>query len=224
MKRFFLSLGLLLFFAMGAACPTAALTETDSGILYRLEDGAVTIEGWAAVGTVMTVPETIEGFPVRAVAAQACRGESALTEVVLPASLVEIGAYAFAECPNLARVTLAGGETVGFAAFRDCRALLAVELPDTLRMLEDEAFRGCTMLAKMRIPAAVTQIGYDVFNGCERLILNVEENKLAADYAERYAIPTRFTETWTFTLLMIGATVIVLSLGFLLICKIRARR
>ena len=195
----------------------AAVAETDSGIFYSIRDNVVTVEGFNQVGTVLEVPAQIEGLPVRYVAPYACRGNTAITEVRLPDSLLSIGEFAFADCPNLLKVTLQGGESIGFSAFRNCRVLATLSLPDTLTVIDDEAFYGCTRLSFARIPASVSIIGVDAFAGCDRLRLDVSDNALAATYAKQYRIPTRFTETPTFTAILILAASLALSVGYLLV-------
>lgn len=205
-----LSLSLLYSLVLPAQ---AMVSETDSGIFYSVSNGVVTIEGFNAAGSVMDIPAEIEGMPVRYVADQACRGNTILTEVRLPDTLISVGEFAFAACPNLTKVTFTGGETIEFSAFRDCGALLSLSLPDTIKVIDDEAFYGCTMLGKIKIPASLTTIGVDAFMGCDRIQWDVGENSYAKIYAEQYHIPTGFTSTFTFTLILLALTTALLGGG-----------
>ena len=196
---------------------SALPSETDSGILYSIENGEVTIEGWGFADSIMKIPETIEGYPVKYVANQACRGNDGIAELYLPSSIVSIGEYAFAECDNLTKVVFKGGESIGLSAFRDCKALLNVTLPKTLTLIDDSAFEGCTMLGKIKIPKSVTTIGFDAFIGCDRVRFDVSENPYAKQYAKQYSIPTSFFDTWEFTvLLMVLICAAVLGMYFVL--------
>ncbi len=196
----------------GAAVPE--VSETDDGIFYSISDGEVTVEGFNAVGTVMNIPETIEGMPVRHIAPFACRGNAALTEVKIPSSVLTVGEYAFAEAKNLVTVRFdSGTEVIEASAFRDCTVLASLTLPDTLKTLGDFAFSGCLMLGKTKIPASLTEIGVDVFTGCERLILLVKDNPTAASYAKQYGIATSFTDTWLFTVLCLCFATALLGAG-----------
>lgn len=200
-------------------------SETDDGIFYSVKDGEVTVEGFNAVGHVMHVPEQIEGMTVKYIAPQACRADTVITEVILPKTIVSIGEYAFAECPNLVKVTLSGTETIGFGAFRLSPSLATVILPDTLKVIEDEAFYGCIMLGSVTAPASLEAIGTDVFLGCDRLILDVSESPLAKAYAEEHGIPTSFFESWTFTVLMLAVSTVLLLVLVLLVRRyLRKRR
>lgn len=221
MKRlrllFFPAVLLCLLFCFSLTPSAETVKETDDGIVYSVQDGEVTIEGYRGVGTVMKVPSEIEGCPVTAIASYACRGNEALTEVHLPEGLRTVGDFAFADCPNLLKVRCEGAEVIGRSAFRSCGALLSVTLPSGLLTIDDNAFADCVMLGKTKIPASVTDIGVDAFAGCSRLRLDVSENPMAKDYAKRYAIPTDFTETWEFTLLMLVLVTALLGGALLLI-------
>ena len=224
MKRLYLLFPLWILLALLLAVPAgASVLETDEGIFYSVSDGVVTVEGFNAVGTVMDIPAQINGMPVRHIADQACRGDRVLTEVRIPESVLSIGEFAFADCPNLLKVTLRGGETIGFSAFRGCGALLSLTLPETLVSIDDCAFDGCIMLGKVKIPASVTAIGVDAFMGCNRLVLNVKNNAYAKDYAEQYRIPTGFTSTFSFTLLLAALVSALMGSGAWLIGR-RLRR
>lgn len=181
----------------------AAVSETDDGIIYRVEKEEVVVEGFNYAGTVMRIPETIEGMPVRRIAPYACRGNHALTEVRIPGSVREIGEYAFAECKNLMRVGMEEGvEEIGFSAFRDSAALRNVTLPASLKRIGDSAFQGCVTLGSLTIGEALEEIGEDAFTGCGALRLKIGNNQRAEEYAARYGIPTDFRSTWGFTVLM----------------------
>jgi hypothetical protein len=190
---------LLLCFPITAG---AEILETDGGIQYTVERGEVVIQGFNAAGTVMDIPEKIDGKPVTRIAAQACRGDIVITEVRIPKSVNTIGEYAFAECHNLTKVVIKGSVFIGRSAFRDCKALLTLKLPSNLDTIDDFAFEGCTMLGKVKIPKSLTHIGTDAFMGCEKLRFELNGNKVAKAHAKKYNIPTSFTDTWEFTVIM----------------------
>lgn len=54
-------------------------------------------------------------------------------------------------------------------AFRACRNLTAVELPDSLTAIGQRAFYNCSNLKKLEIPAGVTSLGGSAFAGCTAL-------------------------------------------------------
>lgn len=190
---------------------SAQVYETDSGIQYSVKDGEVTVEGFNYAGSIMNVPEKIDGMPVLYIAPQACRKNTAITEVRLPKSIVSIGEYAFAECPNLVKVVMSGGNEIGRSSFRDCKALIELSLPRSLESIDDFAFEGCTMLGNVKIPKSLSFIGTDAFAGCERLRFDVSGNSYAKEYAKNNSIPTSFKDTWEYTLLMIALTTLLMG-------------
>lgn len=192
-------------FALEAGAETR-IKETDDGILYSISDNEVTVEGFNYAGSVMRVPDKIDGLPVRYIAPQACRGNSALGEVILPSTIRVIGEYAFGECPNLTKVVMDGGYEIGVSAFRGSKALMSVTLPGTLEKIGDYAFENCTMLGKLKIPSSLKEIGIDAFAGCDRVSFRCGGNSYAKEYAKQYSIPTSFSDTWEFTVMMIVLT------------------
>jgi hypothetical protein len=223
MKKFIASF-LLIFILMPCFSIGAIPSETDSGIIYSIENGEVTVEGWGIAGTVMKIPESIEGYPVKYVADQACRGNEGLTEVYLPSSIVSVGEYSFAECKNLVKVVFYGGESIGYSAFRDCKALISLTLPKTLKLIDDSAFENCTMLGKVKIPKSVTSIGVDAFIGCDRVRFDASENPYAKQYAKQYSIPTSFFDTWEFTVLLIALTAAAFIAAYFIIRRVRIKK
>ncbi len=196
---------------------SAEVLETDSGIQYTVENGEVTLQGFNYAGTVMKVPEKIDGMTVKYVAPQACRGNDALTEVVLPSTVVSIGEYAFSECENLRTVKIEGGNSIGRSAFRDCKRLRSLSLPDNLISIDDFAFEGCTLLGKVKIPKSLEKLGTDAFAGCERLRFDLNGNDAAKEHAKKYNIPTSFTDTWEFTVILLVLVTVIIGGGVLVL-------
>ena len=53
--------------------------------------------------------------------------------------------------------------------------------------------------------------GVDAFMGCDRLVMDVKGNPYAKAYAEQYNIPTGFTSTFAFTLILLAVTTALLG-------------
>ncbi|MBE5772511.1 MAG: hypothetical protein E7337_01085 [Clostridiales bacterium] len=96
--------------------------------------------------------------------------QSAITEVRLPASLVEIEKNAFADCTGLTTILFSEGlETVGITAFEGCTSLKEINLPDSVVTLGMCAFEGCSALESFRYPLNWSKTSGDIFIGCSNL-------------------------------------------------------
>jgi hypothetical protein len=111
------------------------------------------------------------------------------TAVVIPRAIgknqvTEIGWYAFKGCRSLTSVTIPESVTeIGYGAFSDCTCLTRVTIPAGVTKIWDNTFKDCTGLTSVTIPESVTEIGYNVFTNCRRLVIHAP----AGSYAEQYA-------------------------------------
>ncbi len=121
------------------------------------------------------------------------------THYTIPASVTNIGEYAFYNCRNLTNVTISGGikyiddyaftnfigltsitipdsvTQIGRRAFSDCSNLISVTIPKSLTSIDSYAFESCTSLTSITIPAGVYTIGNNIFRGCNSLTsINVD--------------------------------------------------
>ena len=82
----------------------------------------------------------------------------------------KIGAYAFAECPELTGVNIPATITeIEDHAFDNCAGLASVTIPETVTTIGARAFVGCTKLTSIDIPASVTDLGIWAFLNCDNL-------------------------------------------------------
>ncbi len=95
----------------------------------------------------------------------ACAGCTALTTVILPASVTAIGDGAFEGCAALASLTAPGVTTVGRHAFRGCASLTA--LPDTVQTFGDFA---CAQSGLTSAALADKTLGIGVCAACPALV------------------------------------------------------
>ncbi len=61
-----------------------------------------------------------------------------------------------------------GVTEIGLAAFKDCKNLATVNLPDSLEVIGDGAFQGCTAIEEITVPGGAS-LGWNVFMGCTAL-------------------------------------------------------
>lgn len=123
-------------------------------------------EGYAVTGvgdeTVVVIPSEYEGLPVVAIRRQYGTGafaRSAMTSVVIPDSITEIGNNSFYNCTQLTSVQIGSGSA--------------------LASIGRNAFSGCRTLAEMYIPASATSIGDSAFNNCGSVNFTVADGNAA---------------------------------------------
>lgn len=123
---------------------------------------------WAYTGTVIYITDA------------AFSGEAGLQEIVIPASVVEVGRNlwnetsgggAFQNCTALTSVVFEGDNLskINLNTFNGCSALSSIELPESLEKIEYNAFDDCSALKSIVIPDKVTYIGEGAFNYCTGL-------------------------------------------------------
>ena len=135
---------------------------------YEIPDGVVSIESGSFRG---------------------CKG---LTSVVIPSSVTNIGAYAFAETAVVANdedgIAIVNGWVIGSndscptdvvlpagtkgivgGAFCDCSSLKSIKIPEGITEISYDAFSACTNLEEVSIPKSVTSIDDSAFEGCINL-------------------------------------------------------
>lgn len=123
---------------------------------------------WAYTGTVIYITDA------------AFSGEAGLQEIVIPASVVEVGRNlwnetggggAFQNCTALTSVVFEGDNLskINLNTFNGCSALSSIELPESLEKIEYNAFDDCSALKSIVIPDKVTYIGEGAFSVCTGL-------------------------------------------------------
>ena len=90
-----------------------------------------------------------------------------LTDVVIPPSVTYLSG--FQGCENLERVELNNTEIIGRGAFRSCRKLSNIDIPEGITEIQNEAFQYCNSLTHVTIPQSVIKLNAYAFNGCQNL-------------------------------------------------------
>lgn len=119
-------------------------------------------------------------------------GCSGLTNLVIPDNVTKIGKSSFSGCSNLESVSLPVGLTsIGDAAFSDCYKLTSIELPFTLTSLGTGAFRRCYLLNEVKISKNTT-IAANAFASCDSLVkfITVADAKNVTDYIAANGLTT----------------------------------
>ena len=103
--------------------PPADKEEESVQFRYRIEDGRAVITGYEGNVALLHIPDTLDGHPVIAIGERAFEG-AAITAVVLPEGLHDIGWFAFYNCRGLVNITIpASVSSIGYAVFDGCGAL-----------------------------------------------------------------------------------------------------
>lgn len=204
--------------------PVKASGTGDSGVSYQVSDDGtyLIITGYDEQFPTLNIESEIDGLPVKEIAESAFQNCSDIYRVTIPDSVEKIGQRAFRDCSNLVSVKLpASLKAIPFEAFRDCRLLTSITLPEGLERIENFAFQG-SGIRKLKIPSSVNYIGHDVFMYCENIRLDVSENPLAADYAQKYSVNTDFKGTTLyFVLMMLLGSAVAIVVGLVIIALLR---
>ena len=94
---------------------------------------------------------------------------TAITSLLIPGSVTDIGAYAFATCENITDVemeALSNPCHFGNYVFANCSALKHVTLSEKVENIGDYQFNQCGLLESIRIPSTCETIGSYSFYEC----------------------------------------------------------
>lgn len=98
---------------------------------YAARNGEVTLISYRGKASELRIPDTLDGYPVTAIADKAFENNTTLASVIIPAGVKEIGWFAFSGCVFLTDVTLpASLQSVEYGAFENCSSALTVRCPN----------------------------------------------------------------------------------------------
>jgi len=98
----------------------------------------------------------------------AFRGIQSIQEIILPASVKEIGTCAFQECTSLKNINLENIEQLGSYALSSCRLLDKANLSN-VQILGHNAFEFCSTLKEIHISEHLASIESETFLECTSL-------------------------------------------------------
>lgn len=170
-----------------------APNEDTKGLTFSFsEDGqTVSITEFDGSRSVVEIPETYGGAKVTSIAAGAFRGQTMITDVVIPEGVTYIGREAFAGCSALVRVKIPTSVTqVGANLFEGtpydstltgelvyinsilyrCQSdAVTVSIRQGTTVIAEEAFINRVNLAAIVVPDGVSYIGSNAFKNCSAL-------------------------------------------------------
>lgn len=136
-------------------------------LTFDAETGSIT--GYNGMNTRLTIPESIDGVPVKAIGKRALWEDPLLGYVTLPEGLEYVGEDAFSITDTLKYVefpsTLKTIDKKGFSSYRGFR----LDLPDSLEYIGEEAFSYFSVETDLIIPEGVKKLGPGAFSAASRL-------------------------------------------------------
>ncbi len=115
-------------------------TEIEIPATYSLDESGNVVEGI--------------DYQVVSIGPRAFEGQTNLTSVVLPDSIVMIGDYAFSDCTNLININIPNKIIdIGIGSFSGCESLTSITLPESLVSIGNSAFEDCTGLIEINYNA-----------------------------------------------------------------------
>lgn len=187
------------------------------GFSYQINEQSksVTITGIGSYqNTDLQIPDTVNGYPVTKIEANAFENNKNITSVILPNTITSIGEYAFSNCEKLVGnaynkgIYLGSTENpylyflkateediltltlhkdtkfIGTCAFQNCSTLKSVTIPSGVTRIGKLAFSNCCELTSITLPDSLTSIGQDAFEGCQ----NLRQTENGVFYVDRWAI------------------------------------
>ena len=153
------------FCGMLSAAPSAnaVVTVSDGVFQYTYTGNDWQLYKYIGDETVLTLPESYDGVPIRSIAKE-CFLNSSVTSVTVPDSYTSVGSYAFYGCKDLMQISLP--ETIsliGMGAFAKS-GLVAADLSETkITAVPSYLFSGCASLESVSLPSNAESIGEAAF-------------------------------------------------------------
>lgn len=215
------------------AAPDSAAALSEFWSFKKRSDGTYLIKGYKGDRTKVIVPEKINGIPVTAIGEYAFSPEAkyikdehrenrkAITGVIMPDSVTEIGEFAFFECGSLERIDLPeklseisnhmleltgvkeiviikNVQKIGAFAFMCCQNLKKVIICEGVEEIDYGAFYDCDVLETIELPRSVGKIAvskyYNAFSRCEKLTVILYKGSYAEQYCTQNKIPFKYKE------------------------------
>lgn len=176
----------LAFFCVFQPCVLAEAPETHAGgsFEYALrEDGTACLTRYSGTARALTIPSEIDGHVVKAVGEDAFPEGLAVSSILIPSSIREIGEGAFRFLDKLAAIGVINVNPVYASEqgvlFDKSRKLLHTYprsrggalygIPRGIAVIAEKAFYQCQYLQGVFVPSSVLTIGDGAFYGCKKV-------------------------------------------------------
>ena len=156
---------------------------------YEVSGSGAVITGWWGEDSVVSLPTSIGGYPVKKLGDEAMSYlEEGAEHVIIPEGVTAIGELAFYTNISTRRVTLPSTlTTLGYGCFMECASLERIRLPEKIKKIPPGAFDACYSLEEIYIPQSVTSIAK---NSIPRLTVIYGQK---GSYAQRWAKKNGYT-------------------------------
>jgi hypothetical protein len=166
------SKGSLFQICLLAAVLLALPAVVQAQYIFTTNNGAITITQYTGAGGAVTIPNTINSYPVTIIASDAFLPNYSLTSVTIGTNVTTIGANAFFQCFNLTSVSIPASVTnIGLGPFYDCQNLTTISVSaanlyytNVNQLLFNKTLTSLIQFptgtgGSYTLPAAVTNIG-----------------------------------------------------------------
>ena len=152
---------------------------------YYTNDYGVIIEGYTGKNAVVVIPTAIDDTIVYAIKSDAFRDNTFITDVTIKRGTMIIGENAFRGCKSLQRLVLPDTlDRIQNNAFYECISLTVVDIPDGVTAIGSQAFQDCRSMQSVSIPGSVNVIEDHAFKNCislSRLTLATRDKDASTD-------------------------------------------
>lgn len=173
-----------------ATSTTSDLVHISGDFAYTLSDTLeATITDHSGIYETVVIPETIDGYTVTEIGANAFYGCTTLKELELAKTITKIGQTAFAECTSLTKVFIPKSLKkvdskcitdspdwrytpyyASYGPFYDCKNLTEVVFEDGIETIPAYLFGNSKVgITELHIPDTVKTIGECAFTACKNL-------------------------------------------------------
>ena len=168
-----ISLALISLTFTVSACTFGSSSQKEESLSYKRVGNYYVVDGigsWDS--SIVTVPSSYNGKPVKGISDNAFKDNKVITSVTISPDVSSIGKSAFDGCYNLTEVVFEENinlTDVGDKAFNGCRGLLNITVPEGVTAISDGMFKGCSRLANVIVPSTVRRIDSCAFENCSSL-------------------------------------------------------
>lgn len=137
---------------------------TSGDFRIGVANGKIMILDYYGSDSDIVVPDTLEGYPVRAIGEEAFYHHKFVKSITLPEGVEYIGKSAFSSCYNAESINIPESVTyIGEMAFYSCEAMKSIVIPSGVKVVSSSAFKFCHSVESLVISNGVEVIKEHAF-------------------------------------------------------------